>query len=69
MTGAERPAASAAGLASCWDRLHADVDELFLVYQIPEEEIVARVRAAIAEDAELLSALLARLAAERKLEG
>jgi hypothetical protein len=44
--------ALAGRLASCWDRLEDAVSELVALHDVPEAEIVARVRRAILDDQE-----------------
>lgn len=39
-------------LASCWDRLEDVISELVALHEIPEVEIVARVRLAILDEHE-----------------
>jgi len=45
-------AALSGRLVSCWDRLEDAVSELVALHEIPEAEIVARVRLTIAEEHE-----------------
>jgi hypothetical protein len=44
--------ALAGRLASCWDRLEDAVSELLALHEVPEAEIVARVRRAILDEQE-----------------
>jgi hypothetical protein len=43
-------AALAGRIVSCWDRLEDAVSELIALHQIPEDEILARVRLTVAEE-------------------
>jgi len=45
-------AALSSRLVSCWDRLEDAVSELVALHEVPEAEILARVRLTVAEEAE-----------------